>query len=511
MKPMLKNTKKAFIFAVLTLMTVFILPIKANAEEKICLESVYDVYFNPLYPQTEDENKVLRDFATNSNVDSADVDGVTYYETVEEMAQVLKQHIVNRETDITLYYTTPNVIDSREKLRSFNQELFAMVFAHTGVATEGDYIKWNYSSYSTSIGGFSRNSAYYYTFTYNLKYKTTAIQEQEVDTKVQQLLTEWGDQLNGSEYDRIKLIYDYVVSNVTYDYEHLNDNSYDLKYTAYAALLNHTSVCEGYGLLVYRLMLEVNIDCRFVAGGNHGWNIICVQDTFYYADATWDRNYYDMNADYEFFLKGTKDFTEHDSYISATDYTDLSEYNLSDYAYDPSVVVISTPEAPEIQFVYANKDGTLASQTRVKIIWNIVEGVSGYEIYRSDNPEGEFVLTKTITDPSVTSYNNSGLIAGKTYYYKMRAYVGGDDKENRIYSEYSNINYSPAAVIISNAYSNATNRIRLLWNMVDGIEGYQIWCADSENGEYRIVKTVTANDQVAYSNILENGAGAGEG
>lgn len=60
-------------------------------------------------------------------------------------------------------------------------------------------------------------------------------------------------------------------ANVKYDYENLDDTDYKLKYTAYAALLNGTAVCQGYANLLYRMALEAGIDARFISGlGNGG-------------------------------------------------------------------------------------------------------------------------------------------------------------------------------------------------------------------------------------------------
>ena len=58
-----------------------------------------------------------------------------------------------------------------------------------------------------------------------------------------------------------------------------------LKYTAYAAMINKTAVCQGYASLLYRLLLECGVDCRVVTGygngGRHAWNIVEVDGKYY--------------------------------------------------------------------------------------------------------------------------------------------------------------------------------------------------------------------------------------
>ena len=83
-----------------------------------------------------------------------------------------------------------------------------------------------------------------------------------------------------------------MCSNITYDYKNLNDPNYTLKFSAYAALINKTSVCQGYATLFYRLALEAGLDARVIAGvaggGNHAWNIVKIGKTYYHLDATFD-------------------------------------------------------------------------------------------------------------------------------------------------------------------------------------------------------------------------------
>lgn len=70
-----------------------------------------------------------------------------------------------------------------------------------------------------------------------------------------------------------------------------------------------------------------------------------------------------------------------------------------------------------------------------KVSWKKVNGASGYQIYRAVSKNGIYSLNKTITNASTLSYTNTGLIKGKTYYYKVRAYklINGI----KVFSDYS--------------------------------------------------------------------------
>lgn len=162
---------------------------------------------------------------------------------------------------------------------------------------------------------------------------------------------------------------------------------------------------------------------------------------------------------------------------------------------DPSYL-----KAPVIDSVYSKK------QTTAKATWGILDNAVGYQLYRAespDAPEEDWTLVKTInssnmdqyTKDDTIQYTNVDLEVGKTYYYKVRAFAlkngatDENDEASRVYSEFSEVKYMPAAVVLGDVYSAATDKVRINWNAVKGAHGYQIWCKDNE-GEYSIVKTL---------------------
>jgi len=70
--------------------------------------------------------------------------------------------------------------------------------------------------------------------------------------------------------------------------------------------------------------------------------------------------------------------------------------------------------------------------TKAKLSWKAVSGAKGYVVYRSTSKNGTYTR---VGSTFLTSYTNSSLVSGKTYYYKVRAYryVGS----TVVYSKYS--------------------------------------------------------------------------
>ena len=139
---------------------------------------------------------------------------------------------------------------------------------------------------------------------------------------------------------------------------------------------------------------------------------------------------------------------------------------------------------PEILSCYSK------AQTSVKVTWSLVDDAEGYELYRTTTPEdtSSWTLVKTITNGTSDRYTNQGLTKGVTYYYRVRAYAT-NASGHWLYSDYSDVGYMPAAVVMGNVYSNDTNRVRLNWDAIDGAHGYQIWRTTGD-GEWTIVKTL---------------------
>lgn len=79
---------------------------------------------------------------------------------------------------------------------------------------------------------------------------------------------------------------------------------------------------------------------------------------------------------------------------------------------------------------------TTAGKKTATITWKKVSGASGYKIYRASSKNGSYQCIKTVKN-NVTSYKNTSLKTGKTYYYKVRAYRTVE--KNNVYGAYSTV------------------------------------------------------------------------
>lgn len=236
-------------------------------------------------------------------------------DTLEEAADELRQGMVRRMDAIAVTFSVNAEFDATE---IWNEAL-----KHTGNPKEGDYLLGQLRSYGFSAYYNELGEEAYFTYVFKPGYLTTAQQEQEMDAAVSALL----QQLNlagATEYEKVKGIYDWICSNVTYDYDNLNNKDYYLKHSAYAAMIHGKAVCQGFAVLFYRLALELGVDCRYISGigngGSHAWNIVKLGSLYFNLDATWDQPLLENGMDYRFFLRCGGNFTDHardDAYTTA--------------------------------------------------------------------------------------------------------------------------------------------------------------------------------------------------
>lgn len=82
---------------------------------------------------------------------------------------------------------------------------------------------------------------------------------------------------------------------------------------------------------------------------------------------------------------------------------------------------------------------TTAGVDKIKLTWKAISGAQGYRIYKKTSSTSSYTRVKTITSGATTTWTNTGLTTGKTYYYKIVAYRVVNGKY--CYSSYSAVSY----------------------------------------------------------------------
>lgn len=163
--------------------------------------------------------------------------------------------------------------------------------------------------------------------TYTMSKEEVEKGRQETDEYVSRVISGYSG--DGSDYDRIKYVYDYLIRNNEYVPESINNQN------ILSVVENGQTVCQGYTKAMQLILNKMGIFCTLVNGtacgsggvpnpedladvenaewGGHVWNIVRCNGMYYNVDVTWgDAAITLMNADgmtsdnidvnYEFFL-----------------------------------------------------------------------------------------------------------------------------------------------------------------------------------------------------------------
>ena len=452
--------KKRIISCILTvLILASVLPANAFADSSVIHRQIH---INPLYKDVVDQKQL---FSTLNSAPRLYSDTQPQEAgSADEAAVILRKGMENREARIAIRCPADAITPTDGIL----DEIAEKAMEETGVPTQGDYIRWTYAGWSGSCSLESDDEGLHYVFVYDCKYYTTAAQEAELSEKIDSVLQSLDINDESSDYDVICAVYDYICANVSYDYDNLNDSEYLLKYTAYAAMINKTAVCQGYSALMYRMLQQKNIDCRLIPGSNHAWNIVAIDGVYYNADSTWDAGRDPKN--YAYFLCGDSDFAEHTRY---SEYSTEEFYRLYPMAEKKYVVCPShsygawvTTKAPTCT------ESGIETRTCAKC------GVSENRAIPATGHHYDAVATApTCTEKGYTthtcacgdSYTDSSTDAvGHNYKAGICTICGALDPERRP--------ASPQIMI-----TTESGRPKISWNAVNGADKY--WVYRSVDGE----------------------------
>jgi len=219
-----------------------------------------------------------------------------------DAAKYIRQEIKSF-TD-TIRVSIPTSAISADDRFHFVEDTYYLAFEHTGDPAEGDYLRLNTNGFSCN---FSVNSGGRVSYEIMPNYLQTPEQEALVSSKVDQLMDMFGFTSSTTDYEKVRAINDYLAQNIVYTSK---DTDLPEVHTTYSALIEKDTVCQGYASSFYRLALASGLKARCVIGvgngGDHGWNIVCVDGKWYYTDPTWDAESFQKGYAYPFFLRGSK-------------------------------------------------------------------------------------------------------------------------------------------------------------------------------------------------------------
>ena len=478
---MKKVTKRLTALLLALVMSLTLLPTQVLAAESGTVGYVESTLrVDPVY------SSILKvripDISSRQKPTAMPAESVTYLSEMAAVEEVRRQMLTRAET-IPLSLKLPSGSDIQGTLA----RIWDSALEHTrSNGTGGDYLRWQGGKYFYYPGFSYRDNGSYITFTmyFQTNWFTTAQQEATLSSYIKGTLLPQLALDGKSTYQKVQAIYDWITRNVRYDYANLGNDSYLLQYTAYAAVINRTAVCNGYASLFYRLANDAGIDCRFItgtAGGYHAWNIVRMDNGKYYClDATWDEG----QTNYRYFLKGTTEFGQDHTVITDENNTYFwNQYPVSATDFDPNAPL--PPAVPTVTMTYSDSG-------KPKLTWNAVSGATSYRVFRSESRGTGYSLLGTTT---ATSYVNTGAAVGKTYYYRVKAVnsVGTSGYSNIVSGKAKPAAPAAPSVTIGNS---STGKPQLTWKAVSGAVKYEVYRSTRQNSGYSLLGTTTSTSYV---------------
>lgn len=117
----------------------------------------------------------------------------------------------------------------------------------------------------------------------------------------------------------------------------------------------------------------------------------------------------------------TLSFIDEDLQCGSTYYYRVKAYNKKgkNIYFSDNSVILDTTTCPEI-VKYIETSAT--SDCSIELSWQTVCKCSGYEIYRSNNKDGNYTKIATLTENEKSCFTDKNLKSNEKYYYKVRAF-----------------------------------------------------------------------------------------
>ena len=273
----------------------------------INLNLIHIEFINPIKKNADDyiNNGLKLDDENLSN--SNGTEDRFYYNQLSDIAKIIYDKLIDEKdklkTGTAEIYFLENEFDSlldknngmtvlseeyqnaADAIRYDNVDLFYIDFTKMALKTI-TYTRGRDRSYTVYLAPLEENGDY-------LQDDATKDEVDDMLLAIEEKTATILENANGSNYQKIQYIHNWLIDNVKYDSTYIKENNRNI----YGTLINGEVVCEGYAKTFKYLMDKLEIPCIIVSGEavnsegtseNHMWNYVKINNVWYSVDVTWD-------------------------------------------------------------------------------------------------------------------------------------------------------------------------------------------------------------------------------
>lgn len=210
----------------------------------------------------------------------------------QELFYFSKLEITQQNLYVEILYALENYVEEMEVSTTDTDEIDKVFQCVMMDHPEIFYVS-GYSFVKYALGDEVRKIVFKGTYIYNQEEKEH--RELQIEEAVKVFLANLD--LECTDYEKVKYVYETMIHTTEYDMAAVDNQN------ICSVFLNHASVCQGYAKAVQYLLNKLNIPTTLVLGtvengDGHAWNMVKIENEYYYVDATWgDASYRIQNND----------------------------------------------------------------------------------------------------------------------------------------------------------------------------------------------------------------------
>lgn len=159
--------------------------------------------------------------------------------------------------------------------------------------------------------------------------------------------------------------------------------------------------------------------------------------------------------------------------------------------------IASEPEFCATSALYMTLKGKAKGYKGIRLSWNRSKKAKGYILYRATKRTGPYKRIYKV-GRKTTHYFDRKAVAGKKYYYRVKAYLRENGKT--VYSDASNIVRKKTTLKRPALEARVEGgRALLSWNEVKGAQGYQIYRSKKKRKGYKKVAAIQGKSATSYA------------